>query len=277
MGAEVKNFKEVTTDEVEKVQISNGTSNNEYIVSTKYRLYYIDFDNKYGDGAGTIYLKADCTSNNYLLELDTTDADAKTEDGRNKVKIKQLNPALYAKGKKAPASSNINMQGTTWLLNEDNWTGLRNNLKDKVAEHLNYIVGAPSIEMMIDSYNIHYDLMGQSDDLTSENITQNGERKKLSYEYEGNENTIGYGYKVKPLATGHEWTADDTVGTDEVIDSTYYPGENNRYWLASPHYVNQSGIIWVSYTRGGCMTYVGPKQEGTGRCTLSISIIKIIF
>ena len=35
----------------------------EYTVSTQYRLYYVDFDKKYGNEV-SIFLKADCTSNN---------------------------------------------------------------------------------------------------------------------------------------------------------------------------------------------------------------------
>ena len=61
-----------------------------YNVSTEYRLYYVDFDDKYKDGAGTIYLKAECTSKNY--QLPTTDTSS--ADDAN-IKIKKLNPSLY--------------------------------------------------------------------------------------------------------------------------------------------------------------------------------------
>ncbi len=192
LGMKVSNFKD-TESETEDVIVNgaNGNDNsNEITVSTKYRLYYIDFDNKYKDGVGTIYLKAECTKNEYDLQLDTAD------EGKNSVKIKQLNPSLYAGEKVQLPKTNPNMQAVTWLLNEENWLGVKesDNVKKEIKEKINYIVGAPSLEMMIDSYNMHYDLIKQGDKPVSGAGDENGEkRKKLFYRYEG-EN----GYEIGP-------------------------------------------------------------------------------
>ncbi len=249
IGKEVTNFKDVGSG-TEEIEISeDGTSkSNKYIVSTKYRLYYIDFDNKYGDGKGTIYLKADCTSNNYKLELDATDADKKTEKGTKQVKIKQLNPSLYVDETKTPAKENPNMQGVTWLLNENNWSGTKSNLKDGVIEQLNYIVGAPSIEMMIDSYNTHYNLMKQSNEPVPGEIPVGGKRKKLFYKFEG-EN----GYIVGP-GKGKQYdnvSANYTVQSDDYINETYYPGVKKWCWIASPGASDNLSVCDIDSTYGG--------------------------
>ena len=171
LGKVVTNYKGATS-----VTIGSGT----YTVSSQYRLYYVDFDNKYGDGTGTIYLKADCTSNTYALHDDTT---AATESN---IKIKNLNPELYKSGVTAPTATN--MKNVTWLTNTNNWS----NLKDTSMEsNINYVVGAPSLEMMMDSYNTHYGLTGDIPDCSA--ITA-GERRKLFYKY----TTGAYGYQVGP-------------------------------------------------------------------------------
>ena len=84
LGKEVTNYKGK-----ESVEINSKT----YNVSTQYRLYYVDFDNKYGDGVGTVYLKADIPgTGSYRVE--TTSEDPTTTDA---IKIKNLNPGLYNK------------------------------------------------------------------------------------------------------------------------------------------------------------------------------------
>ena len=42
-----------------KVDYHPQTPHSDYGTSQTYRIFYVDYDNKYGDGAGTIYLKAD--------------------------------------------------------------------------------------------------------------------------------------------------------------------------------------------------------------------------
>lgn len=208
-----------------------------YTVSSKYRLYYVDFDNKYGDGAGTIYLKADCTSNNYFLQLDTT---AATETN---IKIKNLNPELYKSGVTPPTATNGNMKAVTWLTNTNNWT----NLKDtSMSSSINYIVGTPSLEMMMDSYNTHYGLRGDTPKTST--ITA-GTRTKLFYQYTTSTN----GYKVGPGEhVGFAlWTSLNSVYTDTAIDSMYYPGTNKGYWLASPSTGGAWDLLCVKSGNGG--------------------------
>ena len=140
LGKVVSNYKPTTST----VKIGTTT----YTVSTQYRLYYVDFDRKYNKDEVSVFLKADCTSNDYVLGEDETSADA------SNIKIKALNPALYKAGVTAPTASNANMKEVTGLLNTSNWNSLKTGAS--LADKVNYVVGAPSLEMMMDSYNTKY-------------------------------------------------------------------------------------------------------------------------
>lgn len=260
LGKVVTNYKPtVTTVTV------GGT---EYTVSNNYRLYYVDFDGKYGEKNG-VYLKADYTSNNYTLPItDTTSADA------SNIKIKALNPSLYKTGVTSPNASNNNMKAVTWLLNTSNWDSLKTgaSLEDKV----NYVVGAPSVEMMMDSYNTKYGLTGETPDTNTLSASSN--RVKLFYQYPTTVNSYNYGYEVGPntessAKNGYYYnTSDYSVKTDSEIDSMYYPGDNKWYWLASPSADYTDGMLIVSYYCGGL---VGSWQICQQRCVLSASFSRI--
>ncbi len=236
---------------------------NGYTVSTTYRLYYVDFKNKYGDGEGTVYLKADCTNNNYQLKTDTTES---TEPN---IKIKNLNPGLYneedenglpivGSPQTPPSSENENMQAVTWLTNTNNWSDLKpETFSDGITEQdVNYIVGAPSLEMMMDSYNTHYkkDIKDFSGPPDISDINP-GERRKLFYQYDSGWD----GYEVGPGPDGHGgydyYTSVNSVYTDEKIDSMYYPGEDNSYWVASPNPDDPGYVYSLDSSSGGYISW----------------------
>ena len=225
LGKVVTNYKkDYNTNTTETI---DGT---EYKVSTKYRLYYVDFDNKYKDGEGTIYLKADCTSNKYTLP--TTDTTLSTNPTADNIKIKNLNPELYKAGVIPPDANNTNMKAVTWLTNTTNWEGLKQGVNSEVAKSINYVVGAPSLEMMMDSYNTHYGLT----DSTSNTSTSSSNSVKLFYKYPYDDKKYGYGVGFSndsSVKSGY-YTSDYPVKSDSKIDSMYYPGDWCIYWLASP-------------------------------------------
>ena len=178
-----------------------------------------------------MYLKADCTNKNYALGQDTT---ASTEDN---IKIKALNPSLYNKdGVTSPVASNPNMKAVTWLLNTSNWNSLKTGAG--LADKVNYVVGAPSVEMMFDSYNTKYGLTGETPDTSA--LSASTDRVKLFYQYPTTIDSNNYGYAVGPCKDSsnekkyYYYTSDYSVKTDATIDSMYYPGDNQYYWLASP-------------------------------------------
>ena len=216
-----------------------------YTVSTQYRLYYVDFDGKYGEKNG-VYLKADCTSNNYQLPI--TDTTASTADN---VKIKALNPSLYKDGVTSPTASNKNMKAVTFLTNTSNWNSLKTGAS--IADKVNYVVGAPSVEMMFDSYNTKYGLKDKA--INTGALTADTERAKLVYQYTSGD----LGYKVGPChdnGTEYDYyTSDYSVKTDATIDSMYYPGNSQYYWLASPSAYNTDYVLYVYYAYGGLVAY----------------------
>ena len=174
-----------------------------YNVSTQYRLYWIDWNNKYGDGEGTIYLKADVSNNsNWSYGLEKEPASNSEETSEISL-IKKLNPELYKNGyNNAPAKDNSNMQAVRWLLNSINWEGLK---VSSYSSKTNYIVGAPSLEMMVDSYNIHYGLTGDNPATGSRNI--NSPRTKLFYTFPLSDSGWFYnnGYSVGPSRVESIW------------------------------------------------------------------------
>ena len=231
----------------------------EYNVSTKYRLYYVDFDGKYGEKNG-VYLKADCTSTNVALGQDTT------ADTANNVKIRALNPSLYKIGVTAPEASNANMLEVTWLTNTSNWDSLKTG--SSLANKVNYVVGAPSVEMMMDSYNTKYNLTESTPNTGT--LTADTARAKLFYQYPTTVDSNNYGYELGPCNYGstvknyYYNTSQYSVKTDSAIDSMYYPGDNQYYWLASPSAYGDDIVLYVYSGSGGdvrgdpaCNAYLG--------------------
>ena len=208
LGRVVTNYKPTATT----VAVGGTT----YTVSNNYRLYYVDFDGKYGEKNG-VYLKADCTDNGYALGQDTTSADA------SNIKIKALNPSLYKDGVTSPTASQENMKEVTWLLNTSNWNSLKTGAS--LADKVNYVVGAPSVEMMFDSYNTKYGLTNGK--MNTDTLTASTDRVKLFYQYPTTINSNNYGYEVGPsnnssAKNGYYYrTSDYSVKTDSKVDSMY--------------------------------------------------------
>ena len=187
-------------------------------------------------------MKADCTSNNYQLPI--TDTTASTADN---VKIKALNPSLYKDGVTSPTASQENMKAVTFLTNTNNWNSLKTGAS--IADKVNYVVGAPSVEMMMDSYNTKYGLKDKAINIGE--LTADTERAKLVYQYTSGD----LGYKVGPCHdNGTEYayyTSDYSVKTDATIDSMYYPGNSQYYWLASPSAHDTNLVLFVGSSSGG--------------------------
>ena len=237
LGRVVTNYKPTGTT----VAVGGTT----YTVSNNYRLYYVDFEGKYGEKNG-VYLKADCTNKNYALGQDTT---ASKEDN---IKIEALNPSLYNQtGVTSPVASQANMKAVTWLLNTSNWNSLKTGAR--IEDKVNYVVGAPSVEMMFDSYNTKYGLKDKAINIGE--LTADTERAKLVYQYTSGD----LGYKVGPChGSGTEYdyyTSYYSVKTDATIDSMYYPGDNKNYWLASPSASDAGNVNYVGGYSGGFVYY----------------------
>ena len=230
-----------------------------YTVSNTYRLYWIDWTNKYGDGVGTIYLKADYSANNYELQQETTESaiDAVSASNALTTKIRNLNPGLYVGATpNPPAVNSNNMKAVRWLTNPSNWNDLKTGVASSIADKVNYIVGAPSLEMLMDSYNTHYGLTNGTMDTEGRDSTS--PRTKLAYMYPAPTGLNNYGYVVGPsndhatAVDGYKYsTSSYTVQTDSTIDSVYFPGDDCFYWLASPSANYDSAVMYVAGNYGG--------------------------
>ena len=181
------------------------------ITAKTWRIFYIDFANKYGDGAGTIYLKADWTANDTTLSGQSsytpTDAD--------KTILKNMNQKWWANRGTATATWNANEHEAAWLCSPSKWTKYKNS-------SATYAIGGPSAEMYCDSYN---------------SVNHTTGNYKLTCQYQTSK-APGYGYLVNGTAqnSGYE-TADNTV--DYTDYNSMYCGYNNAkgsywWWLASP-------------------------------------------
>lgn len=147
------------------------------------------------------------------------------------------------------------MKAVTWLTNTVNWEELKiSGSNTAISSSINYIVGSPSLEMMMDSYNTKYALTGEKPDYSNIEV---GTRKKLFYKYPLNDNRWGYG--IGPYAyDGVEYdsfTSSNSVQSDSEIDSMYYPGGDvsRNYWLASPSSLGTSwsDVVVVESHSGG--------------------------
>lgn len=122
-----------------------------YGTSKVYRLFYIDFEGKYGDGKGTIYLRADAGGSN----IDYSRASCIYANGTssdNFAIMKKLNPLW------ASASGNVSNhceKVASWMMDPGNWEGWKDVETEGIKDEINYVVGAPSIEIYIDSYNVY--------------------------------------------------------------------------------------------------------------------------
>ena len=116
-----------------------------YTQGASYRIFYIDTDGKYGDGANTVYLRADYDGNR-IKALGTSTA--AYEYDTSKTKIRQMNPEWtnYI-GDLDEANWNENAKAAAYLCDTSKWTEYYDETK------ANYAIGGPSIELYIDSYN----------------------------------------------------------------------------------------------------------------------------
>ena len=124
-----------------EVEYKSDSDSNKDIDSKTWRIFYIDFANKYKDGAGTIYLKADWTTNDTNLggqsSYTPTDAD--------KTIIENMNKKWYTE-RGTSTTWNANEHEAAWLCSPSQWTKYKNS-------SATYAIGGPSAEMYCDSYN----------------------------------------------------------------------------------------------------------------------------
>ena len=189
-----------------------------------YKIFYVDKENKFGDGANTVYLKADYKDSKSL----TTDISSLTTDDIQK--YKNMNPVWNAaRGTVAQSSWNNNEKASAWLCAPSQWTTYVDSTK------ANYATGGPSVEMYVASYN----------DVKHDTGTAKG---GLSAEY-STEYAHGYIYKVNGTLNNSGWSTNDDA-LDYKGYNSMYAGRNGSktgyWWLASPSSGNSDCVCFVN-------------------------------
>ena len=231
-----------------------GTGKNGSETSPTYRLFYVDVNGDYGE-EGTIYLKADDDANNASLSA--------LAEATGTTKMQQFNKKWWADTTKCNNSSYAsynNRISVNKLLDPSKWT----EYKDASGENqiADYVVGAPSLEMWIDSYNAflrkNTPTSGTYYELNC-TVTQDATNGPT-----GANSGAGYYVGING-AYGHNsgWSADRST----LVNPLSYEGNptaadrveawnrgTGHYWLASPHAGNSDFVLFVSGVYG-CVSY----------------------
>lgn len=183
-----------------------------------YRIFYVDKDNKYGDGKNTVYLKADYTEGKAL----STDISKLTNS--DLILYKRMNPIWSAKRGGIDATSwNNNEKAAALLCAPSQWTAYVD--EDKAS----YAIGGPSVEMYIDSYN-------QVPHTEAGNYTLRAIYSETD--------SPGYIYTIDGTIQNNGWTTNlETV--DNIGYNSMYAQSEKYWWLTSPSSYNFNGICYV--------------------------------
>ena len=196
-----------------------------------YRIFYVDTENKFGDGVNTIYLKADYKNTKSL----STDISSLTE---NDIAVyKRMNPLWSVQRGNMQSSWNNNEKAAAWLCAPSQWKDYLDNTK------ATYAIGGPSAEMYVASYNdVKHDIGTAKDG--------------LSVKYSA-KNEPGYIYVINGEEQNSEGTNNDTLdykGYENMYAGKDGKKENYYWWLASPSSYNSLSICFV-YGDGAYLGY----------------------
>ena len=216
-----------------KVQYTPATPSTSYGTSTTYRLFYVDFANDFGDGAGTIYLKADNDGKTKSLTSSHTSSD-------NLAIMKKLNPD-WSNNSGTLDGSNDN--AVAWLTDPAVWDGWKD---ANLANKTNYVVGSPSLEMYVKSYNAYLNA-----NPTVKAVNGNT-ASKLECKFSGT------GYKIEIVGDNYATNIGNYLANNTLIPSAeahgmYNPGSGKYHWLVSPSAGDSASVVYVY----GTSAYVG--------------------
>ena len=190
-----------------------------------YRIFYVDENNK-------IYLKGDDKRSTSLNDYANYDA--------TNTLVKELNPEWAAT--RGTSTWNTNEKAAAWLCSPVNSTTIstttlpwKNYFDSTKAE---YVVGGPSVEMYVKSYNQTHDKDASNNDA-------------LGYQYQTND-APGYGYKVFGEVQNSGWYTNNN--TIDVTNNGKIYGNGNYWWLASPS-ANFSNTVCLVISSNACLNF----------------------
>ena len=204
-----------------------------------YRIFYVDTENKFGDGANTVYLKAD-----YKTSTTLSDHITYNPEGNDLAVYKRMNPSWSAqRGSIAPASWNNNERAAGWLCSPTQWTDYLDNTK------ATYAIGGPSTEMYVASYN----------DVSHSTGTAKG---GLSTEYRAT-SYPGYIYKID----GAEQNSGYYTNSNTIDNTGYnkmYTHGGYSMWLASPSSYGSDYVCFVNGRNANLNYFYYSGSSGVG-------------
>ena len=209
-----------------------------------YRIFYVDKKGEFGDGANSIYLKADYSDSSYAVNSGSYDKE------ENKVRIMNKDWAKERGSVEIENDWNSNEIAAAYLCSPVN----EKNINEEATKSLpwssyydskaaKYVIGGPSVEMYIKSYNEAF-----------KNVKG---AHTLGEEYSATDYP-GYKYKLDNVEPSSCATIADSLNYTEY--NSMYCGKNKlpgkSWWLASPssfvaHYVcfiNGSALGAISYS-----------------------------
>ena len=202
-------------------KISNYTAGGQ-----TYRIFYVDKQNDFGDGANTVYLKADY-NDNLKKSLNTNISSLTAND---LAVYKRMNKSWAAARGNSQSSWNRSEQAAAWLCSPSQWTTYVDSSK------ANYAIGGPSVEMYVASYN---------------QVSHTTGNYKLGATYRATDYP-GYIYTLNGKQSNIS-NSDYSTGTDSLDYKGYnsmYAGQNGTksgyWWLASPSSGNSTYVCLVN-------------------------------
>ena len=208
--------------------------------SSTYRLFYIDVNNKYGDGAGTIYLKADNDGN--IKSLDSIYITNKTD-----VNVMDTFNPLWAANSTYAASTYDNAKYSKYLLDKGIWAIYTDTGNLETTQIVKYAVGAPSLEMWVDSYNA----------FLSKNQPTSGTHYVYNY-------TVTQDTTNGP--TGGNWAYGYYIGYNgEYTNNSGYSTDSNTIVFPSSYSTNEVAADRVkAWTTGPYFWFASPGALASG-------------
>lgn len=212
----------------------------DYGTGTTYRLFYIDFDNDFGDGEGTVYLKADEDGKNVSLSSYTSYASTDSLAVMGK-----LNPDWKSKKGTATLTSE---KCVSWILDPNMWANWKDTTTASVKDNINYVVGAPSLEMYVKSYNTYLSAhTGVYKNASTTDLAEN-----LACEYTVDSTYTANGYRIgfesvesASWANAGYYQAQNSIFSSTEANAMYNPGSSKYYWLASPSAHISNNVMYV--------------------------------
>ena len=227
VGVELENKIEITDAETiaENPQNYYGKKISNYTAGGQtYRIFYVDKQNDFGDGANTVYLKADYNDN--LTKASSTNISSLTAN--DLAVYKRMNKSWAAQRGNSQSNWNSNENAAAWLSAPSQWTTYCDTTK------ANYAIGSPPVEMYVASYNQVSHSIG--------NYT-------LGATYGAATSYPGYIYTVNGTQQNSgRYTNSNTL--DYTGYNSMYCGKNGSkgdyyWWLASPSASDSSRVCGV--------------------------------